>query len=206
MVVSVLCDLFVNLHQHPYGRANCRLHISFCSVDAEVSYCLLSVVYCAEMAGCAGICWSLVWLLLLLIGGWPIGGLCAGFYLLLSPFGACIEALTPLINLLEQGLKLPLTCALNMVHQKALCWRAVARHTNWLTNEFQLLRHCSTAVGISVHVSARCTTRDACAPYHMNLWSSRVGHHCQSTFSELVWPQNAKLLWQARTDYNGWLI
>jgi len=73
----------------------------------------------SEMAGCAGICWSLVWLLL--IGGWPIGGLCAGFYLLLSPFGACIEALTPLINLLEQGLKLPLTCALNMVHQKPLC-------------------------------------------------------------------------------------
>lgn len=73
------------------------------------------------MAGAAGICWSLIWLLLLLVGGWPIGSLCAGFYLLLSPFGACIEALTPLINLLEQGLKLPLTCALNLVHQKPLC-------------------------------------------------------------------------------------
>jgi len=74
-----------------------------------------------DMAGAAGICWSLIWLLLLLVGGWPIGSLCAGFYLLLSPFGACIEALTPLINLLEQGLKLPLTCALNLVHQKPLC-------------------------------------------------------------------------------------
>ena len=91
----------------------------------------------SEMAGCAGICWSLVWLLLLLIGGWPIGGLCAGFYLLLSPFGACIEALTPLINLLEQGLKLPLTCALNMVHQKPLCWRASDSSRRELTGEIR---------------------------------------------------------------------
>jgi len=88
--------------------------------------CMLSIVQVIgklirDMAGAAGICWSLIWLLLLLVGGWPIGSLCAGFYLLLSPFGACIEALTPLINLLEQGLKLPLTCALNLVHQKPLC-------------------------------------------------------------------------------------
>jgi len=83
--------------------------------------CRIGIGYLDEMAGAAGICWSLVWLLLLLVGGWPIGGLCAGFYLLLSPFGACLEFLTPLINILEQGLKLPLTCALNMVHQKPLC-------------------------------------------------------------------------------------
>ena len=92
--------------------------------DCIISYIQVFIsvtqVHFADMA-CAGICWSLIWLLLLLVGGWPIGGLCAGFYLLLSPFGACIEALTPLINLLEQGLKLPLTCALNLVHQKPLC-------------------------------------------------------------------------------------
>jgi hypothetical protein len=70
---------------------------------------------------CAGICWALVWLLVLIFLAWPIGFFCAGFYLLFSPFGACIEACTPLIEVLEKGLKLPLTCALNMVHQKPLC-------------------------------------------------------------------------------------
>jgi len=66
-------------------------------------------------------CRSLLWLLLLIIGGWPIGLLCAVFYLFLSPFSACIEALTPLIELLEKGFKLPLTCAVNMVEQKSFC-------------------------------------------------------------------------------------
>jgi hypothetical protein len=73
------------------------------------------------MANVASVCWSLIWLLILLIVGWPLGGICAGFYLLFSPFAACLEACTPLVDLLEKGFKLPLTCALNMVHGKPLC-------------------------------------------------------------------------------------
>ncbi len=65
--------------------------------------------------------WSIVWLVVLVFLAWPIGFFVSFFYLVLSPLGACIEALTPLINILESGVKLPLTCALNMVHQKALC-------------------------------------------------------------------------------------
>lgn len=68
-----------------------------------------------------GFCWSILWLLILIILAWPIGGFCAFWYLFLSPFSACIEACSPLIELLEKGLKLPLTCALNLVHQKPLC-------------------------------------------------------------------------------------
>ena len=134
------------------------------------------------MAGCAGICWALVWLLLLIIGGWPIGGLCAGFYLLLSPFSACIEALTPLIDLLEKGLKLPLTCALNMVHQKPLCWCADHAAS---TNGFLVLRHflmhwfsvfiCEQGQGV----------RSGTHMFNMK----QSDHHSLSTFSESVRPQ-----------------
>jgi hypothetical protein len=67
------------------------------------------------------VCWSLVWIVVLILIGWPIGGFCAGFYLLLSPFAACIEACTPLIDLLEKGVKFPLQCGLNVAHGKPLC-------------------------------------------------------------------------------------
>ena len=66
-------------------------------------------------------CWSLLWLLILIVLAWPIGAFCALWYLFLSPFSACIEALSSLTDLLERGLKLPLTCALNLVHHKPLC-------------------------------------------------------------------------------------
>jgi hypothetical protein len=62
----------------------------------------------------------LIWLLILLVIGWPLGGICAGFYVLLSPFAACIEACVPLADLLERGVKLPHTCARNIVHGKSI--------------------------------------------------------------------------------------
>ncbi|KAI0213927.1 hypothetical protein LSAT2_000988 [Lamellibrachia satsuma] len=37
------------------------------------------------------------------------------------PLAACIEAITPLTDILERGVKLPLTCALHMVHMEPLC-------------------------------------------------------------------------------------
>jgi len=69
----------------------------------------------------ANICWSFVWLVILIIIGWPVGFFCAVFYLIFSPFSACIEPCTPFTDLLERGVKFPLTCALNIVHGKAMC-------------------------------------------------------------------------------------
>ena len=73
------------------------------------------------MATCSGVLWSIVWLLILLVAAWPVGGFCAMLYLFFSPFSACIEPCTPFVEFLEKGFKLPLTCALNMVHSKPLC-------------------------------------------------------------------------------------
>jgi hypothetical protein len=69
----------------------------------------------------AGVCWSILWFFLILIVAWPVAIFCVPFYLLLSPFSACIEACGPLVGLLEQGIKLPLQFALNLVHQKSVC-------------------------------------------------------------------------------------
>ncbi|KAI0231068.1 hypothetical protein LSAT2_018542 [Lamellibrachia satsuma] len=67
------------------------------------------------------IVWSIVWLLVLLFIGWPIGFFCSFFYLLLSPFAVCIDACTDVVNLLERAVKLPQTCAKNMMSGKSLC-------------------------------------------------------------------------------------
>ncbi|KAK3796416.1 hypothetical protein RRG08_026671 [Elysia crispata] len=68
---------------------------------------------CAKMANC-GWLWSIIWLIILILFGWPIGFLCAVFFVLLSPCAACCGGCVELINLLERGVKLPLTCAQNM--------------------------------------------------------------------------------------------
>ena len=56
----------------------------------------------------ANILMSIVWLILLLIIGWPIAGFCAGFYILFLPFTACIGGCSGITDLLEKGVKLPL--------------------------------------------------------------------------------------------------
>jgi len=76
------------------------------------------------MANC-GWLWSIIWFIILIIFGWPIGILCAVFFVLFSPFSACCNGCTELIQLLDRGLKLPLTCAQNMVAGKSMCWNGV---------------------------------------------------------------------------------
>ena len=73
------------------------------------------------MAGASGILWAVLWFLLLIFIAWPVAFFCAGWYVFLSPFSACIEACVPLIELLERGMKLALTCAQNLVAQKEGC-------------------------------------------------------------------------------------
>ncbi|KAJ8309283.1 hypothetical protein KUTeg_014157 [Tegillarca granosa] len=78
-----------------------------------------SVCY-STMADCSWL-WSIIWAIILLVFGWPIGLICALFYCLLSPLAACCSGCSELINLLDRGVKLPMTCAQNMVNGKAMC-------------------------------------------------------------------------------------
>lgn len=70
---------------------------------------------------CPGLIWALLWLIILLIVAWPIAFLLAWIYVLLVPFGACIDAFKSLGDSLLKFVQLPLTCAQNMVNMKPLC-------------------------------------------------------------------------------------
>uniref|UniRef100_A0A8W8I6K5 Caveolin n=1 Tax=Magallana gigas TaxID=29159 RepID=A0A8W8I6K5_MAGGI len=80
----------------------------------------LSVLNESKMGDCA-LLWSVMWAVILIVFGWPIGLICALFYCLLSPCAACCHGCTELINLLDRGVKLPLTCSQNMVTGKSMC-------------------------------------------------------------------------------------
>ena len=58
--------------------------------------------------GSSSILFSILWLIVLLILGWPIAGFCAGFYTLFLPFTACIPDCSGLTDLLLKGVQLPL--------------------------------------------------------------------------------------------------
>jgi len=70
---------------------------------------------------CPGLLWAIVWFLLLIFIGWPIGYFIAGIYVLLLPFGACIEPIQGVCEALLGVVKLPFTFAENMVQMKGLC-------------------------------------------------------------------------------------
>jgi len=70
---------------------------------------------------CPGLLWAIVWFLLLIFIGWPIGFFIAGIYVFLLPFGACIEPIQGVCEALLGVVKLPFTFAENMVQMKGLC-------------------------------------------------------------------------------------
>ena len=72
------------------------------------------------MAEC-GLFWGIIWFIILLVFGFPIGFFCAIFYVLLSPLAACCSSLSEVMNLLDRGIKLPFTCTQNMITGKAMC-------------------------------------------------------------------------------------
>lgn len=76
---------------------------------------------CAGKCGCPGLAWSLLWILILVFVGWPIGQFCAGWYVLLSPFSVCISFLECIIEILKKGLDVPKMCAEKCVAQEAVC-------------------------------------------------------------------------------------
>ncbi|CAH1261643.1 Hypp2413 [Branchiostoma lanceolatum] len=75
------------------------------------------------MAASCGWLWSIMWIILLVIIGWPLGLLCAVLYVFISPFQACCSCggCSEFISLLNRGVNLPLTCAKNMVTQSPPC-------------------------------------------------------------------------------------
>jgi len=70
---------------------------------------------------CPGLLWAILWLIALLVIGWPVGFLVAWLYVLLLPFGACIDALKGVCESLLKLVQLPFTFAENMVQMKACC-------------------------------------------------------------------------------------
>ena len=62
--------------------------------------------------------WAIIWLLVLWFLAWPVGFFCAGWYVCLSPFEACVDAMKGLTELLMRGVKLPLEVAQHMVEGK----------------------------------------------------------------------------------------
>lgn len=73
-----------------------------------------------RMATCGSCFWCIVWLLVLLIIGWPISITLGGLYGLISPLTTCL-GLDRLSDLLLEGANVGRTCANNMRHAKPLC-------------------------------------------------------------------------------------
>ena len=60
-------------------------------------------------------CWTVMWLLVLLLVVWPLSLLAAIFYVLLTPFSACCECTDEITEFLHKGIVLPLTVATFLV-------------------------------------------------------------------------------------------
>ena len=69
---------------------------------------------------CPGLLWSIVWFLLLLFIGWPVGFFIAWLYVFLLPFGACIGAMKGVTDTLLTLVQFPYVFAENMVAMKPL--------------------------------------------------------------------------------------
>ncbi|CAL9687106.1 unnamed protein product [Knipowitschia caucasica] len=72
------------------------------------------------MASLGSCLWTLVWLVILLVIGWPLSVLLGALYGLISPLTTCL-GLDRLSDLLLEGANIGRTCAQNMRHSKPLC-------------------------------------------------------------------------------------
>ncbi|KAK2825901.1 hypothetical protein Q5P01_020115 [Channa striata] len=79
-----------------------------------------SSVLKTRMAGCGSCFWCVIWLVVLVCFGWPLGITLGGLYGLISPLTTCL-GLDRLSDLLLEGANLGRTCANNMRHCKPLC-------------------------------------------------------------------------------------
>ena len=63
--------------------------------------------------------WALIWLVLLFLIGWPVAGICVGFYVFLLPFSACVNKLSDITDFLYRGVRLPYEMAVRMKDGKS---------------------------------------------------------------------------------------
>merc|ERR1712178_233664 len=64
--------------------------------------------------------WSFVWFLGLLFVGYPIAGFCAGWYILILPFGVCFDGFSGICEMLLKGVQAPHFCAKHMMDGTSL--------------------------------------------------------------------------------------
>jgi len=69
---------------------------------------------------CPGILWAIIWFLLIFPALW-LACLLAWIYIILLPFSACIKPLDAVEEALLKVIRLPKTCAENMIAMKPLC-------------------------------------------------------------------------------------
>ncbi len=63
----------------------------------------------------------LCWLLVLLFLAWHVALLVALLYVMVLPFMACCAGCVPVIDILYEGVLLPLVCAENAVNGTPMC-------------------------------------------------------------------------------------
>ena len=59
--------------------------------------------------------WGIIWFFVLILIAWPIGFFCAGWYVCLSPFEACIDGMKSLTALLMKGVTFPFNVTHHMI-------------------------------------------------------------------------------------------
>ncbi|XP_050736179.1 uncharacterized protein LOC127008335 [Eriocheir sinensis] len=60
-------------------------------------------------------CWSIVWLIILIFVGFWLASLCAFLYVICSIFAACFEGMNSVCEFLLRGVQAAGTCAKHMV-------------------------------------------------------------------------------------------
>ena len=58
--------------------------------------------------------WAFVWLIVLLVIGWPIGFFCGSWYVCCLPFEVCIDGIKGVNELLYKGVRFPYEVAVRM--------------------------------------------------------------------------------------------
>ena len=88
------------------------------------------------------ILWAIAWFLVLIFLAWPIGFFCAGWYVCLCPFEACIDGMKSITALLMKGVSLPFGVAHRMVKGKSyssIWWAPPLLWTDtifkWISND-----------------------------------------------------------------------
>lgn len=68
-----------------------------------------------------GCCWMIIWVLVLVFFAWPIALILCPIYVILLPFKACCAGCVPVIDIVYEGILLPLVCAENAVAGTPMC-------------------------------------------------------------------------------------